>query len=174
MRATGSLGPDESAGSTDGRTDKRIGGRIREGMVMSKERDEMNRALKDIVVPQLRQRGFKGSFPHFRRVGEAKIDLLTFQFDRHGGGFVIEISKCSPDGTTTAWGEHIPASKISACDMHSDERLRLKPCSGGSTDDWFRYDKKPLISSGSVYEKIAKSVLAYLDKAERWWAEDSV
>jgi hypothetical protein len=30
---------------------------------------------------------------------------LTFQFDRHGGGFVIEIGQCPADGCTTHWGE---------------------------------------------------------------------
>nr|WP_268888411.1 DUF4304 domain-containing protein [Heyndrickxia shackletonii] len=39
-------------------------------------------ALKKIVVPELRERGFKGSFPHFRRIFENKIDLITFQFDK--------------------------------------------------------------------------------------------
>ena len=140
---------------------------------MSKEHDKMNEALKSVVVPQLRQKGFKGSLPHFRRVGETRTDLLSFQFDRHGGGFVLEISKCPPDGITTAWGKHIPANKVSAWDMHLDERLRLKPGPGGSTNDWFRYDKKPLLSPGSVYEKIARSVLPFLEEAEKWWAESS-
>lgn len=141
---------------------------------MSKERDKMNEALKNIVVPRLRQKGFKGSLPHFRRRGETKIDLLTFQFDKRGGGFVIEISKCPTDGITTAWGRHILADKVSALDMHPDERLRLKPSSGISTDDWFRYDKKPLLSPSSVYEKTARSVLPFLEEAEQWWAESSV
>ena len=54
--------------------------------------------LKKIVVPGLRERGFKGSFPHFRRISEKKIDLITFQFHRYGGGFVIEVEVCSPEG----------------------------------------------------------------------------
>jgi hypothetical protein len=64
--------------------------------------------LWKIVVPELRNKGFKGSFPHFRSISEDKIDLLTFQFDRYGGGFVIEVGVCSPEGITHSWGEKVP------------------------------------------------------------------
>ena len=57
-------------------------------------RKEMIVALNSIVVPVLRHRGFTGSFPHFRRLGTKQIDLITFQFDKWGGGFVVELSKC--------------------------------------------------------------------------------
>jgi hypothetical protein len=140
-------------------------------MGMSEDRKKMNKALKGIVVPQLRERGFKGSLPHFRRASRAKIDLLTFQFDRYGGGFVIEISKCPPDGLITSWGEHIPVNKVCAWDMHPDDRYRLKPGPGGSTEDWFRFDEQTKIKSSDIYEQVARSVLPYLDSAERWWAE---
>ena len=76
---------------------------------MSDERDRMIETLKEYVVPVLRERGFKGSFPHFRRPTATAIHLLTFQFDKWGGGFTIEIAVCPPDGVTMHWGEHIPA-----------------------------------------------------------------
>ena len=45
----------------------------------------------------------------------------------------------------------------------------------GSTDDWFRYDKKPLFSRGDVFERTAKSVIPYLNgQAEEWWRSDEV
>jgi len=49
---------------------------------MSDERDRMIETLKEYVVPVLRERGFKGSFPHFRRPTATAIHLLTFQFDK--------------------------------------------------------------------------------------------
>lgn len=33
----------------------------------------MNTALKNIVVPHLREHGFKGSLPHFRRKQQANV-----------------------------------------------------------------------------------------------------
>ncbi len=39
---------------------------------MSLGRDNMISAIKTNVIPELRERGFKGSFPHFRRISEKK------------------------------------------------------------------------------------------------------
>ena len=108
---------------------------------MSQTHEKMVKALQAIVVTRLRDQGFTGSFPHLRRIGREKIDLLTFQFDRHGGGFIIEISKCPIDGITTAFGEYIPPNIVTAWHMNPPERMRLQPSNGSSTSDWFRYDK---------------------------------
>jgi hypothetical protein len=118
-------------------------------------REEMDAALKKIVIPALRERGFTGSFPHFRRIKE-EVDLLTFQFDRNGGGFVIETAKGKKEGFTTHWGKHIPAAKLTAWDLHPDQRKRLKPGADGSTDSWFRYD------ASQDCESIAHLVLSLL------------
>jgi hypothetical protein len=134
---------------------------------MSQEHDRMVKALKAIVVTRLREQGFKGSFPHFRRPSAERIDLLTFQFDKWGGGFVIEISKCAPGGITTYWGERIPPNKVKASDIHPGERLRIQPRLGNSTSEWFRYDKPGMLED--VFEKTARDVLPFLEKAESWW-----
>jgi hypothetical protein len=142
---------------------------------MSQEHERMVKALKEIVVPRLREKGFKGSFPHFRRPGKEKIDLLKFQFDKWGGGFVIEISKCPPDGIKNLFGKdlpldkHISPNKVTAWDLEPAERFRLQPGAGNSTADWFRYDHPLLI--GDIFIKTAKQVLPFLEKAEAYWKE---
>jgi hypothetical protein len=67
---------------------------------MSSGRDEMIKALKSILVPLLREKGFKGSFPHFRRLLETRIDLISFFFDKYGGGFIVEIGASPVNGFT--------------------------------------------------------------------------
>jgi hypothetical protein len=52
---------------------------------MSSPRQLMDEALKAHVVPALRERGFKGSLPHFRRLRSDRVDLLTVQFDKTVG-----------------------------------------------------------------------------------------
>ena len=69
----------------------------------SSDRDEMNKNLNEIVVPILRQLNFKGSFPHFRRLTADRLNLLTFQFDRNGGGFVIEIANVEVEVVGTSF-----------------------------------------------------------------------
>src|SRR5690349_15884630 len=107
---------------------------------MSETRDPMIQSLRKIVIPSLKAKGFKGTFPHFRRISDTRIDLLSFQFDRYGGGFVIEIGKCSPEGITTPWGEQIPPLKVKVYSLHPNERIRVQPVPGGDASSWFRYD----------------------------------
>jgi Domain of unknown function (DUF4304) len=134
---------------------------------MSVERDKMIKSLKERVVPVLRQRGFKGSFPHFRRPTDTAIHLLTFQFDKWGGGFTIEIAVCPPAGVTMQWGEHVSPSKVSAWDVYPPNRPRLGP---EKTDQWFRYDKVGFFSIADPYKKAADEVLPYIEsQAESWW-----
>ena len=124
----------------------------------------MDVALKTAVVPVLRESGFTGSYPHLRRVYVTHVDLLTFQFDVNGGGFVIEVARCGIGGTTSYGGKHIPASKVTAWDIHPDDRLRIKPGEGSGTDSWFRYE------SGR-YDEVASQVLAKLPIAHEYWSQ---
>ncbi len=133
-------------------------------------RKEMVKNLSEIVIPVLRQKGFKGSFPHFRRLTADRINLLTFQFDRSGGGFVIEITNCQPNGYTTSWGTKIEPNKLTAHDLFNRKRIQSNMDTTSSlTDDWFRYDRKYLFGFGDIYKKVCKDVLSKLDIAEDYW-----
>jgi hypothetical protein len=133
-------------------------------------RKEMVKNLSDIVIPVLRQKGFKGSFPHFRRLTTDRINLLTFQFDRSGGGFLIEIANCEPSGFTTSWGTKIEPNKLTAHDLFNRKRIQSNMDTTSSlTEDWFRYDKKYLFGFGDIYKKVCKDVLSKLHIAEDYW-----
>jgi hypothetical protein len=133
---------------------------------MSDLRQAIEEEIKGLVLPALRASGFKGSFPHYRRAVRGGIDLLTFQFDRHGGGFVVEIARCPGDGITTPWGKRVLPNKVTAWDLHPEMRYRIQPRSGGGTESWFRYDR------GNV-KQAAKQLLENLPSAEMWWQNSS-
>src|SRR5262245_5896684 len=96
-------------------------------------------ALREVVIPDLRRRGFRGSFPHFRRRFGSRINLLTFQFYSSGGSFVVEIAQCGPTGVSHSWKDVGP-DKVTAWDVAS--RLRLgSDRSSGKADHWFVYGK---------------------------------
>jgi hypothetical protein len=118
--------------------------------------------LREVVVPMLRAEGFRGSIPHFRRPSATGIDLLTFQFDRWGGGFVVEIARSPIEGVTTHWGALVPPSKVTAQDLRPENRLRLKPQAGSGREDWFRFD------DGNC-RAAAQQVACLLPAAELWW-----
>jgi hypothetical protein len=129
---------------------------------MSDIRERMDAELKTSVVPLLRSIGFKGSYPHFRRASERGLDLLTFQFDRNGGGFVVELARAPVNGVTTHWGKVIAPSKVTAWDLHPDKRHRLGAVPG--QDFWFRFD-------GGNAKVCASELIALLPSAEKWWSQ---
>ena len=122
----------------------------------------MDSALKKQVLPVLRSMGFKGSYPHLRRMKSDGVDLISFQFDKWGGGFVIEIARGSSEGLKTHWGLHLSAGKLRAWDVHPDHRRRIQAREGSGTDAWFRFDEGPVT-------QVAQQVLDSLPEAEAWW-----
>jgi hypothetical protein len=131
---------------------------------MLSPRELMDVALKTSVVPVLRERGFTGTYPHFRRVHVTHVELLTFQFDVNGGGFLIEISRCGIGGITRDRGKHIPASEVRGWDIHPNDRFRIKPGEGAGTASWFRFEN-------GRYGDVANEVLAKLPVAHDYWSQ---
>jgi Domain of unknown function (DUF4304) len=130
----------------------------------SNERKKMDAALKQVVIPILREQGFKGSLPHFRRVNKNSIDLITFQFNRWGGSFVVELATCPKEGTTMYWGEKIPPNKVNA--HHIDDRYRLGASSLEDDGIWFKYETA-LIDKD--YAKVAENVLKLIKTSDQNW-----
>lgn len=134
---------------------------------MSASRDQMVAVLKEVVVPNLRAAGFRGSFPHLRRHLPDQLDLLTFQFSQFGGQFAVEIAYCPPDGYTEREGEFVRPSAARVHDLNPDSRLRLgvRP-PPNNRDHWFRFE----IDRPEEHLETATAVLALLEsQAESWW-----
>lgn len=127
-------------------------------------RSQMIKALQEVVVPHIREHGFKGSFPHFRRHSSDHIDIITFQFDRHGGGFVIELGQCKLDehGVIDS-SMSVTQDKVTAWDLSPNQRARIQSRSGCGAGDWFRYDSA---TSTEEFLRTAQSVLPFLNLAE--------
>lgn len=121
--------------------------------------DEMVASLRNLFVPGLRKHGFRGTLPHFRRPQKDRIDLLTIQFDKWGGGFVVEIANCSPEGILTPWGKRIPPNRVRAWDVYPPWRTRLN----AGEKEWFRFD------GWATSDNVAKDALTSLNKAEQFW-----
>ena len=144
----------------------------------------MDRALKAIVVPELRTRGFTGSFPHFRRIRPDRIDLVSFHFPRRGGQFVVELSQCGPAGIAFEGEEAIPPDKVTVNDTFPGDRFCLRAKAGwrGELAGWrgklFVFDRPtydpPIVSTEAAMEgvcaKTARTALdAFTREAEPWW-----
>ena len=119
-----------------------------------------------MVIPVLREAGFKGSFPDFRRFTPDRIDLITFKFDRSGGGLFVEVSQCGVRGTTTRNGDVVEPRAVKVWDMQHGQIFRLQNPGGWDEDTWLRFD------SGQ-FAHCARQVLECLPKAEEWWKGNS-
>jgi hypothetical protein len=121
-------------------------------------------ALKRIVVPELRAKGFKGSFPHFHRDSGAYRHLISFQFNKYGGSFVVEVGRCSAYGLETS-GRQIRPNEVTVFHLHPAERTRLGK-DPSESDHWFRSDEG---LPWDRYNRAAKAVIPHLHtEAENW------
>lgn len=128
---------------------------------MSSERDAMINSLKNTVIPELRKKGFKGSFPHFYRKTETHADLLMFQFSLWGGVLYVEISKCSSEGHKDVSGEFRLLNKMKVYyigDPTGSHRYRL----GEGVKDMFEFNE---VNADQVAFEVKES----LEEAEEWW-----
>lgn len=144
---------------------------------MSIERTKMIKSLQKDFVPELRKLKFKGSFPHFRRTIEGKTSLLSFQFDRYGGGFVINLSKWDKPEYKTHWGKTIQLNKLTAFDLDPQNRKRIYPKDTKEKygkDRWFRYDISKLLSFGNKYDSLTNKVVEQISEMNKYWDEDSI
>jgi hypothetical protein len=131
---------------------------------MNAKRTEMNRILKEFVIPKLREKGFRGSLPHFRRLRDEQTDLLTFQFSRYGGEFVVEVASAPAGQFETSWGKKIEPQKLTAHDI--DSRLRLGTKAVGVQDYWFSYDG----ANARPMKELAELVNYHIEtEAEAYW-----
>jgi hypothetical protein len=128
-------------------------------LISTNNRLAMIKALKITVVSYLREHGFKGAFPHFRRQKENHIDLITFQFNRYGGSFVVELAFCPAEGITTSWGEHISPKKVTAHDVN--ERYRLNEDLNDASKQWFHFENA---IDEKDYEQVASEVKQLLHR----------
>lgn len=129
-------------------------------------REKMNGALKALVIPKLRELGFSGRFPHFRRVRQDRADLLVFQFNSAGGSFVVEIASLTAQEVADHWRADLTLENATAYDVHIRNRLG----SVNHSDHWFVFGKRNYepghdrIQPDIVYERVAKDVVRLLEK----------
>jgi uncharacterized protein DUF4304 len=103
-------------------------------VTIAEQTKEMKAALRRVVVPFLRSRGFAGSFPHFRRTTDRRVELLWFQFGRLGmGEFTIELGvvlETEADTLGTSLGRQLRSYDAGR------RRARLTK-DAGMADHWF-------------------------------------
>jgi hypothetical protein len=126
-------------------------------------RKSVDEHLRGIVVPVLRQLGFKGAYPNFHRDTNGHVDLACFQFSQSGGKFVVELSYATPKRENVYANADVPVSKLRV--SQTTDRFRLGS-SQPHSDHWFDF-----ANSSSSVEQICEHVASLVrTQGEAWWA----
>lgn len=137
-----------------------------------KPNDRMREELKKGTANYLRQAGFKGSFPNFRRVHDIGIDLIRFQFAKFiQPYFVVEYGYT---GRFTRWhggpsDQMAPVTEKSVIVIHlhhPDFRGRLHPQNIQAESNYPEYH---FDFSGDRYAECDAEVQASFAIAELWF-----
>ena len=124
--------------------------------------DIVRDSLKRVVVPALRLRGFRGSFPHFTRKLKSRIDLLNFQFSVYGPSLYVNIGQCGPDGVVLGNGIRYAPDKVRCQHTPLQRRLYVK----GDSWDFENGEIR------SVADSLSANMVELLDaQAEPWWTD---
>jgi hypothetical protein len=95
----------------------------------------MRTCLQKHTLAPLRAQGFSGRYPHLRRIGDGRIDLISFQPGKWRGAFTVEVSAVFPgkeNPNYKLWGDMtLDTLNVTA----TNKRYRLP----GMFDGWFYY-----------------------------------
>lgn len=135
-------------------------------------REKVNREIKSVIVPELRNLNFKGSFPHFRRIFDnGKVDYLSFQFNRYGGSFVIELAVAYPyegkKGNFYYWDEVTPEFIKKSNYGYTNKRFRIEPRKG----EWFEFDEQNYQQIVELALQLIMKHIGYFDKQHKFSSE---
>ncbi len=87
--------------------------------------------------------GFNVSYPHFQRKRDGRLDLVSLEHDKWGGGFFLEFAALDAGDLTTSWGEVVPEAKVNVAytDPSTRARLMAVPADADSRERYFRYEE---------------------------------
>jgi Domain of unknown function (DUF4304) len=141
---------------------------------MTVDRENMQRAIKHFLVPQIRALGFKGSFPYFKRRGHEEHQMLMIFFNKYGGSFYVEAGRISDQRVRERqqhWasaGKILEESSLTVGHCQPDHRGRLGPEGFSRNDHWFVFGPDSTHSGNypsqptSVYDKIASQAALWV------------
>ncbi len=128
---------------------------------------EMAKELKSFTVPKIKLLGFSGTFPHFRRKANDRFDFLSFQFNRHGGSFVLESGFSTKDDLSD-FAKTLPFTKLNYGHAHPKNRMRIKPDKIEQEDFWFEYHN---FTRETQFQELAELVATLLPKVEQFLSQ---
>jgi hypothetical protein len=113
-------------------------------------REIMLAALKMHTFPLMKERGFVGKYPNFRRNLDNCIELISFQTNKWGGSFTIEVSAVFQNASNPNYTLYDGVTEDTFGVEATNKRYRLP----GMYDGWFYFRDvycKRTLFFGDVY-----------------------
>ncbi len=113
-------------------------------------REIMLSALKKHTFPLLKEQGFTGKYPNFRRKRDDCIELISFFTNKWGGSFTIEVSAVFPNSSSPNYRLYDGVTEDTFGVEATSSRYRLP----GMYNGWFYYRdvyRKRTLFFGNVY-----------------------
>lgn len=141
---------------------------------MSRNGDLMRKAMKRLLLPELARLGFVGKASTFQRLGEDFQDLLTIQYWKYGGEFILEFARRGRGPLTTSWQEVVPEARLDVAYVSPTDRGRLEQ-RGERAGQYLRgFDFSAFGEDTGKYEALASEVAALLPEVDAWLASGRV
>ncbi len=121
----------------------------------------MKSLLIENVIKSLKDQGFAGKYPHYKREKSNCIELITFQTNKYGGSFTVEVSAVFPNETDKKKSNIYFGNNDDEINVWSTkDRYRLP----GMFDGWFYYND---VYSYSYKALFSKRITVYRDVSEK-------
>lgn len=122
-------------------------------------REIMLSTLKKHTFPLLKELGFTGKYPNFRRKLDNCIELISFQTNKWGGSFTIEVSAIFPGSANPNYRLYAGVTEDTFGVEATNRRYRLP----GMYNGWFYYRdvyRKHTLLFGNVYYDVPEKETA--------------
>ena len=141
---------------------------------MSREGELLRRAFKRHLVPRLTSLGFAGKSSNFQRLTATAQDLLSIQYWKYGGSFILEFGRRERGPLLTAWGEIVPEEALDVAYLPISDRARLQERTEVSPEIFggFRFDG--FGEDVEKYDALALRVAAMLPQVDAWLSRREV
>jgi hypothetical protein len=120
--------------------------------------DLMRKELNRVAVPRLREIGFVGKLPSFRRVSAGSYQTLDIQFNKYGGSFAVNLNVIEPrEDFMKARFDDLKVVKSQRLGSRK-KRIKRK----FNMDHWFKF-LKGFLFYRQAYGQAAQSFMSLLD-----------
>jgi hypothetical protein len=141
---------------------------------MSREGDLMRKAFRKHLVPALVAAGFVGKSIHFMRLRDDSQDLLSIQYWKYGGSFILEFGRRDRGPLHTAWGPVIPEESLEVAYLPVGDRARLQERDAPPDDTFAGFSFADFGEDVAKYERLALRVASDLPQVDAWLSRREV